>query len=516
MDNLSAVPATGHESRRIAVNSGYLLIAYMVESLLSIVLLGLVARYLDQAGFGRYGYAISFVELFIMITELSSSRVLVREIASDLQNARRVLANVWTLRLVTSTGTILAVALAARMQAVDPQVFWSIVLFAIGQVFYVLADVFNSVFRAHQQMRYQTMTIVLGQVLVVSMCAGSMALGLGLVALFGARAVANFVRMLYAWYLCRKRFIPERLSDDLRGMWFILRESFPVAVYLVLHRLMWRGGIVVMTTQLNREAPGQGDLAAGLLYGPLRLVEQMRVVPSSLVGAILPVFSRQARAEPERFRANLSKSGKLFVTLSVLLALMISILARPITRMVLGGGLEGSAQVLAVFACVIVFTFPNQLIETALMSLGRQSVVAIGLGLGVVVGMAASWLYFVPAYQGMGVAFGIMLAEGITFVVGVAVLLPYLNRREWAAVLAKLALSALATGAVMFGLRDRLWFVLVGLLGLITFGAANLLLRTFTPGELEAIATLVLFPRRLHFIRRWLFRKGSASTPDGA
>ena len=65
-------PKSEARPRRIAVNTGYLLIAYVIEAVIAFFLLGVVARYLSQAGFGRYGYVISFIELAIMISEFSN------------------------------------------------------------------------------------------------------------------------------------------------------------------------------------------------------------------------------------------------------------------------------------------------------------------------------------------------------------------------------------------------------------------------------------------------------------
>jgi O-antigen/teichoic acid export membrane protein len=294
-------------------------------------------------------------------------------------------------------------------------------------------------------------------------------------------------------------------------MEYLLRESFPLGINLALRRLIWRGGIVMLATLLNRISPGQGDLAAGLLYGPLRLVEQMRIVPASLVGAILPVFSQQARLEPERFREMLAKSYKLFVALSLLLAVTITALARPITNLVLGSNLEAAAGVLAIFGWIILFTFPNQFYEAALLAVGRQWVVAVGLTLGVI-GALASYLYLAPTYQELGVAYGIMLAEGTVSVISFIALLPYFNRRELAISLSKIALSCLIAGAVLYWLSHlSIW--LVGPLGILAFLVTILALRTFNEEELEAIVAMVTFHRRLRWIRRRLFKLDRKAGP---
>ncbi len=490
--------------RRIAVNSGYLLMAYGIEAVLSLALLSLAARYLGQAGFGRYAYVISFIELFIMLTELSNSRVLVREVASDPANARQHLAGVWTARLLLSAVMMGVVLLAAQGNYSDPQLWWAILFFAFGQVLFNLTEVFTAVFRAYQRMQYQAFTVVFGQALILLLAYVAIRLDWGLAGLFGMRLLANFVRLLAGWYLCRRHFLAEAISREWRSMWYLLKESFPLGFNMFVRRFIWRGGIVLLTSILNAKAPGQGDLAAGLLYGPIRIVEQLRIVPASLIGAILPVFAQQARQEPRKFQETLGKSLKLFVTLSFLLALTMTLLAQPITRLLFGADLAAAAPILAVFGWITLFTFSNQFYEAALLAVGRQWVVAAGLGAGFVISAAVTALFLIPRYQAMGVAYGIMLAEGLVFVASTIALLPYLDRREMGLFVVKLGAASGLTVAV-FAALGAFSIILASAGALLVFAAATLLLRTFSTRELEAAVAMLTFHKRLRPIRRWLF-----------
>lgn len=497
-------PKSEARPRRIAVNTGYLLIAYVIEAVIAFFLLGVVARYLSQAGFGRYGYVISFIELAIMITEFSNSRVLVREIARDKQSASAPLDGTWTLRLMLSVLMIVVVIVAGLATGADQELWWAILFFAVAQVFFNLGEVFTAVYRGFQRMQYQAFVIVAGQVLTLVLCLVAIYLDLGLMGLFAARMIANFVRLILAWVISRTRFLTEHLSRSWREMWYLLRESIPVGINLVLRRFIWRGGIVLLTITLNAQLIGSGDLAAGLLYGPLRLVEQMRIVPASLVGALLPVMSEQAQQDMTRFRSTLYRSFKLFITLSLFLAVIITVLAEPITHLLLGSDLAESSTVLGVFGWIIVLTFTNQYFEASLLAVGRQWIVAWGLAIGFAIGALASWLWLMPTYQALGVAYGIMLAEGFVFGVSFVAMIPYFNRRQLVVMLAKIGAACLVTAGTFYVLRSANVF-LAALLGTLSFLAAVLLFRVFDHKELEAIVTMVTFHKRLRWIRRKLF-----------
>ena len=89
-------PAPGIEQRdarperRVAINSGLLLAAFGFQALVSIVIVGVVARYLGQAGLGQYAYVISFIELFVVFADMGMNRILVREVSRNRANARLI------------------------------------------------------------------------------------------------------------------------------------------------------------------------------------------------------------------------------------------------------------------------------------------------------------------------------------------------------------------------------------------------------------------------------------------
>lgn len=536
--------------RRVALNSGLLLAAYGFQAVVSIVIVGLVARYLGQAGLGRYGFAISFIELFIAFIDLGMNRILVREISRDLKGADRYTSVIWTLRLLLSMLVIVIVGVAAWGNG-DSQLWWAIMVYLLAQVLFLLGDVFNSVFHGFQRMEYQFWGVNLSQVLLLGLTVAVIWLDWGLVALFGARLVANGIKLVYVWWVSRRRFARARFLAGLlpgawqslrslprvwqivrregrkqaraylkaqgrqwgerwqqaRLAWYMLVESVPVGISLVLRSYIWRGGVVLTVLWLGQQ---QGDLVNGLLYGPLRVVQQMRIVPTSIAAAMLPVFSNRAVNRLDEFDSAFAKSIKLFTAISVLIALAFTLLARPMVTLLLGRNIDlvGAAQVLALLGWVSVIYFPNWLYGVTLAALGRQRMETLGLALGLASGyLLARWA--VPRWEALGVAAAVLVAEGAFFVVGTVAMWQHFRWRTLLPSLGKITLACAAAGLV-FGLTDQVWLrlgaansglgsavsalielIVAGGLGLVAFGAALWLLRTFDRDEQEAIKAML-------------------------
>jgi len=281
----------------------------------------------------------------------------------------------------------------------------------------------------------------------------------------------------------------------------------PVGISLLLHSYIWRAGVLLTVLWLGQE---QGDLANGVLYGPLRAVQQVRIIPAAFAAAMLPVFSDRAASRMDEFDTAFAKTIKLFTAISLLITLAFTFLADPLVKLLLGDAIDLStaAAVLAGLGWVIVLIFPNWLYGVTLVALGRQKLETLGLALGLVIGFLVAW-WGIPRYEAMGVVYGILAAEGAYFVVGTVAMRGHFHWRQLAPSLIKVIVAcALAGGVFLAGSRiwatlsaagrvpENTWgalleVALVGAAGVVVFLVALVLLRTFNDDEKEAIAAMI-------------------------
>jgi O-antigen/teichoic acid export membrane protein len=528
-----------------------LLMAYGFQALVSLIIVGIMARYLGQAGLGRYAFIISFIELFTAFVDMGMNRILVREIAKDRASATRLTSAIWTLRLLLSLLVFVVVAAIAAGNG-DSYLWLATMAFFLSQVIYLLGDVFAAAFQGYQRMEHQFWSIIIAQVLMLLLTLGVVALDLGLLALFVVRIVANGARLVYVWWIsvhrnfaeahftpavitgaaAAVRSIPAALPvwrragraaaaelirsqgqrlvrqwDEARLAWHLFVESLPVGISLLLHSYIWRAGVVLTVLWLGEQ---RGDLVNGVLYGPLRAVQQMRIIPAAFAAAMLPVFSDRAAHRMAEFDTAFAKTIKLFTAISLLISLAITFLAGPMVKILLGETIDlaTAAVVLAWLGWVIAIYFPNWLYGVTLVALGRQKIETLGLALGLVIGFLVAW-WGIPRYEALGVVFGILAAEATYFVVGTVAMRGHFHWRELGPSLGKVILACGLAG-IVFWLGSRLWATLslagsvptgtagallevaaVGAAGLAVFFVALIALRTFNDDEKEAIAAMI-------------------------
>lgn len=542
--------------RRVAINSGLLLVAFSFQAAVSLVMVGIVARFLGQAGLGRYAYVVSFIELFIALVDMGMNRILVREISRDMDQTDRLTSSIWTMRALLSLIVMVVVGLLAA-QTGDRELWLAVMVYYVAQVVFLMGDVFGSVFQGYQRMEYQFWGINIAQVSLLALTLLVVWLDWGLVALFGVRLIANGLRLGYLWWnsvhrgFARASFMPEVVRGGLvavRGSpaalrawrrdgkegaraainasgqkmgaawqnmllsWHLFVESLPVGISLLLRSYIWRAGVVLTVLWLGQT---QGDLVNGVLYGPLRAVQQLRIIPAAFAAAMLPVFSNRVGARQDEFDSAFAKSLKLFLAISLLIGLAFTFLADPLVELLLGESidLDTAAAVLALLGWVIVLYFPNWLYGVTLVALGRQKLETLGLVLGTVAGLVVAYLT-IPAYEAMGVVYAIFAAEGVFFVVGTAAMWRHFHWRKLLPSLLRILLAGLLTGLVFLvgNLLYRqlqaagivpggtvgalLEVMVVGLIGLAGFAGALILLRTFDDDEMESIRAMLRLGRK--------------------
>ena len=541
----------GRPERRVAINSGLLLVAFSFQAAVSLVMVGIIARYLGQAGLGRYAYAVSFIELFIALVDMGMNRILVREISRNQDDADRLTSTIWTLRTILAFVVMVPVAVLAWQNG-DTQVWMAVMVYYVAQVIFLMGDVFGAVFQGYQRMEYQFWGINIAQVSLLVLTLAVVWLDMGLIAIFAVRLVANGLRLGYLWWssvrrgFARANLMPEVVRGGATALlaapqavaswrrqgrsaardtvnragaklgagwsnatlaWHMLVESAPVGASLLLRNYIWRAGVVLTVFWLGQQ---QGDLVNGVLYGPLRAVQQLRIIPAAFAAAMLPVFSNRVGARQDEFDSAFAKSIKLFLAISLLIAMAFTFLADPAVELLLGESIDltAAAAVLALLGWVIVLYFPNWLYGVTLVALGRQKLETLGLFLGTIVGLLVAYLT-IPTYEAMGVVYAIFAAEGVFFLVGTVAMRAHFHWRELLPSAAKIVVASMVTGLVFF-LGNRLFFQLeatgvlptgalgailemavVGLAGLAAFVAALIALRTFDEDEKESIRAMM-------------------------
>ena len=89
-------------ARKIAYNVIFNVIAKMLSTILALVGIGFITRYLGTQGFGDYSTVLAFFSFFGSFADLGLYTITAREISRPGADEKKILGNAFSLRLVSS------------------------------------------------------------------------------------------------------------------------------------------------------------------------------------------------------------------------------------------------------------------------------------------------------------------------------------------------------------------------------------------------------------------------------
>lgn len=342
--------AWGHAGLRRAVGSAGWMLAERLLRMVGGLLVGLwLARYLGPAAFGAYNVAIALSIIVTTLTTLGLDGILVRELVRDPAAEGRLLGSAALLRLAGGlAASLVIVALAAALRPDDPTVVALTAIIGVAGVLQA-STVVDLWFRARVEARDAALARGLAYLAAVLLRVGLILAGAPLIAFawaFIAEAAlgAAAVFLAYRW----RGGNPMRWRPSLASARGLLADSWPLILGGLLVNLYLRIDQVML-------AQMRGDLELGVYSGAVRIAEVFPILPTTIVAALLPTVVAARAAGPARYEQRMRQLYGLVAALGYAFALPVTLLAAPLTTLLLGPAYADAAPSLAVLTWASLF-----------------------------------------------------------------------------------------------------------------------------------------------------------------
>jgi O-antigen/teichoic acid export membrane protein len=327
---------------RLSLNSFWLLAARILSQGLLLLFTIAIARTLGAADLGRFAFISAIVSIGNVVTTFGLDTLLLRDMAARRGNptARSTAA----LQETTSAVILLQGALTAifigLVWIIGPQLpnqtaetTPALRLAALSLVPLTFSTVYSAILRAHERM---DLYLVFSVVTALAMGLGGIALwwrGGSLTAAAGVVVLSQSAGALAAAILGRPyqpRFIaqPVRLR---RALPRVARIGATLAALMILSALYQRSGLLLLSLMA-------GDAAAGQYSAAARVLEALKLIPGAFFGAVFPMLAANAAARSVRVRRAYTRGFAALVAISILLAILTTLLARPLITILYGAG----------------------------------------------------------------------------------------------------------------------------------------------------------------------------------
>ncbi|MCL6432210.1 MAG: oligosaccharide flippase family protein, partial [Anaerolineae bacterium] len=383
--------ADEHAARRVAKNTVVPLALQLLNKGVDMVFAMLMLRLLGPGDAGKYAFAVYVAVLLEVVTNFGLNTLLTREVARNREDANAYLWNTTILRLglAAAAAPLLALFLLIYRPAGDTTL--AIILLALGLVPSSISAGLSAVFMAFEVMVIPAVVSSVTTVLKVALGAAALLVGWGFVGLAGTSIAVNTVTMAILLALVATLFFRphrERRPGLPRRM---ALEAYPLMINHLLATLFFKVDYFILERLW-------GSAVVGWYSVSYKLVDAIGIIPPTFTMAIFPIMSRFAASSRESLYRAYLLSIKLLFSLGLLIALVCTIVAYPLTRLIGGAAyLPHSAIALQIIVWYMPLGFINSVTQYVLIALDQQRFLTKAFAIGLACGVAAN-LVLIPSY----------------------------------------------------------------------------------------------------------------------
>jgi O-antigen/teichoic acid export membrane protein len=476
----AAVDRERAAAKRVAKNSVLLIAQPLILNVISIFATAYIARTLGPEDYGRFVFAMTFILVFVPMTNLGLRQLTVRDIAaSDRKDVSEFVGKITTLRLLLAVAAALACVAAGWLSQPSPETARVVYLASAIIVVMAVTSTATDVFQAFEDMRLIAVVQFVSGFLLTVASVVVLWLGLGLVGLMASYVVGNLIGMVMALRYLYGRFARPVWSVDLRFWRDSLRRAAPLFIPNLVLNSCARLGVILLGRISGQAALGTYGVAS-------TLTEKVSIIPDAICTALFPTLASLYARSREEAAALYRRVARYLLLLSLPIAVGTTLLARPIISLLFGSTYSGSPPVLALLSWGLFGSFFWQLqlwTVGAIHQERRAFFVPIG-GSVVFLGLA---LLLIPRYGEIGLCLAGLVFAVVTFVWYDRIMRAHLSRRLLdPGVLVRAVAAAAAMAAVVWLVRG--WSVLLSIpIGAVVYAVALLAVGGLTREEASQV-----------------------------
>lgn len=464
-------------ARKIAYNVAASTVAKICSTVLALVNIGFITRYLGIGGFGDYATVLAFLSFFGAILDLGLYSMATREISRQNADEKKIMSNVFSLRLLSSLILFIIAPLLFIFLPYSEELKKGILIIALSYTFSSSYMVFNGVFQKNLRMDKVTITELLGRILQVIFIILAVKNNWGFLAIISSVLVSSAFTFGAVLFLSRK-YIKFSLEFDFVYWKNFLKMSLPVGISAFVTFLYFKMDTIILSFLKGSEAVGIYNMA-------YKIIENITFFPGMMVGLILPLLSVYVFSDKLRFAKVINETAKVFIIMIIPLVVGTFFLAEDVVNIIGGENFIISANVLRILIVALAFIFFGNLFNSVLLAANLQNKLMYVLSFCAVFNIGLNFI-LIPKYSYNGAAIVSLLTEFLVVVLTTYFVHKYVDYKFSMKGWGRIFLS----GFFMFlflMMFDNLNFVYAGVGSVLTYGLFLWLTRAITIGEIKIL-----------------------------
>lgn len=389
-------------AKKIAYNVIVSSASKILSTVLALVSIGLITRYLGAGGFGNYATVLAFLSFFSAASDLGLYSTTTREISRPGADEKKIIGNIFSLRIISSLIILIISPLIVFFLPYPTEVKTAIIIVAFSFLFSSSYQILNGIFQKNLAMDKIAAIELVGKVIQVLVVFIAIKLELGFLWIITS-LLFNMLFSFCAVYFLSKKYISFSLQFDFSYWKKFLKESYPLGIAALIGFAYFKMDTILLSLM-------KSSAEVGIYNAAYKVIENITFFPAMIIGLIFPIMSRDIFSDEKRFREISNKTLKVFWIFVLPLVIGTLFLADGIISLIGGGGFFKSGTVLRILVFALAAIFFSNFSNAVLIAGNKQKKLMLVM-LAAAIFNIASNLIFIPRYSYSAAAIISVLTE---------------------------------------------------------------------------------------------------------
>lgn len=356
--------------QKIAYNTVVQIIGKALSTLLGVISLAIMTRYLKTTGFGEYSTIINFVSFFAMSADLGLTLISAQMISNPNENQNKMLSNLFSLRLVSALLLLGLAPLTVMFFPYSPIIKIGVLIATVSYLFPALNQIIIALFQKTLKMERAMLAEVGGKVFLVIAMFIAIKIDSGLNGILWVSVFSAGVGFILNWFLSKKE-AKIKLEFDFTVWKKILKKTWPLATTIILNLIYQKGDII--TLSLFKDVDDVG------IYGAAyRTIEVIGTIPYMFAGVMLPLFTLNwINKNFSFFEKLIQKSFNFMIVLAVPLIIGAQFTATEVIKLIAGDDFANGGLPLQILMISIALLFVSCIFSHVIIAIDKQKKVIL-------------------------------------------------------------------------------------------------------------------------------------------
>jgi len=406
--------------KRLMTNTISMFIAQGLQPFLTIVLVFIIGRTLGPKVFGKYTIIFQLFSIFQITCSLGLKTLLTREVATNKENANKLLINGLLLGIPAALLNIIFVVVVVLLLKYESDIAFGSYLIAISLIAASLVDIFSGILTGFEEMKNLAVAWIIFIVLKTGISIVALLLGYGLYALVIIHVITKFILALFIYYYLFRVIGKPKLEIDFALCKKLISMGWSLALAAISISLFWRIDAIMLSKMVSEEMVGN----FGAAY---RVVNFIIMTVRSFSLAFFPMIAMMYVDNMDDFNKSCRKAIRYLTILSLPIALITTFAAPDFMPFLWGDKFDHSSSVL-VLQVMIWSLIPfgiTEIFASALIASERQVTYFILKSLSLVIKIVLNY-YLTLKYGIVGVAISTVFAICLLLIMQLPYVVPRL------------------------------------------------------------------------------------------